>query len=201
MFGHSRQQWGKGGANQNRINPCKWKGSIEKWSRRIKMYTLRIKFSLKESSHFRRVGFRKAPFCEENIQIYFSWSVCHFFEVRKSNCTSNHFFSALPREQLRDSKGGETAGSESMCVQRFFSHLKKGDNSPGCGLKKALAKRNSGTGLSLLFLHRHAVQNGCWMAQITLHRLDRIEEQQIQITLKWSYNAGLWLDRTFTPNS
>lgn len=118
----------------------------------------------------------------------FSPSLCHFLRCENQIAPQFIFF-CTPREPLRDRKGGGTAGSESVRLKVFFS-CEKGDKIPGCGLKSALGKAvalaltDQLLSHSLLFLHRHAVQNGYWMAQITLHRLDRIEEQQIQITLK-----------------
>lgn len=119
----------------------------------------------------------------------FSPSLCHFLRCENQICTSIHFFLHSKRTVERQKRRRNRRVRIYVRLKVFFS-CEKGDKIPGCGLKSALGKAvalaltDQLLSHSLLFLHRHAVQNGYWMAQITLHRLDRIEEQQIQITLK-----------------
>lgn len=155
MFGHSRQQWGKGGVNQHRINTCKWKGSIEKWRIRIKMYTLKIKVFTQSEQSFSRGRFQKGPFLwrKRNIQIYFRHPSAIFWGA-KIKLHLNSFFLHSKRTVERQKRRRNSRVRIYVRLKVFFS-CEKGDKIPGCGLKSALGKAVALALTDQLLSHTH----------------------------------------------
>lgn len=107
------------------------------------------------SSHFRVVGFRKAPFCEGNETYRYIFAIpLPFFEVRKSNCTSIHFFLHSKRTVERQKRRRNRRVRIYVRLKVFFS-CEKGDKIPGCGLKSALGKAVALALTDQLLSHTH----------------------------------------------